>query len=79
MNEENLALQITEGVKSNTDDETFEIKEVNAENSLNLTVLSNEIEAGSRSKEEASSFESSIFPKENGNRKCSIFSSINCR
>ena len=33
--------------------ETFEIKEVNAENSLNLTVLSNEIEAGSRSKEEA--------------------------
>ena len=53
LNEENLALQITEDVKSNTDDETFEIKEVNAENSLNLTVLSNEIEAGSRSKEEA--------------------------
>ena len=53
LNEESLALKITEGVKSNTDDKTFEIKEVNAENSLNLTVLSNEIEAGSSSKEEA--------------------------
>ena len=53
LNEESLALKITEGVKSNTDDETFEIKEVNAENNLNLTVLANEIEAGSSSKEEA--------------------------
>ena len=53
LNAENLAPKITEDVKSNTDDETFEIKEVNAESSLNLTVLSNEIEAGSRSKEEA--------------------------
>ena len=53
LNAENLALKFTEDVKSNKDDETFEIKEVNAENSLNLTVLSNEIEAGSRSKEEA--------------------------
>ncbi len=53
LNAENLALKSTEDVKSNKDDETFEIKEVNAENILNLTVLSNEIEAGSNSKEEA--------------------------
>ena len=36
LNAENLAPQITEEVKSNTDDGTFEIKEVNAENSINL-------------------------------------------
>jgi len=53
LNAENLALQITEDVKSNTDDERFEIKEVNAENVLNLTLLSNETEAGSGAKEEA--------------------------
>ena len=53
LNAENLALQITEEVKPNTDAEIFEIKEVDAENSLNLTVLSNEIMAGSASKEEA--------------------------
>ena len=52
LNGESLALKITEGVKSNTDDETFEIKEVNAVNNLDLTVLSNETEADSRSKEE---------------------------
>jgi len=51
LNAENLSLKITQDVKSNTDDETFEIKEVNEENSLNLTVLSNEIETGSRFKE----------------------------
>ena len=53
LNAENLALQITEEVKSNTDDETFEIKEVNAENNLNLTVLSNRTEADSGSNKEA--------------------------
>ena len=53
LNAENLALQITEDVKLNTDDETFQIKEVNAENSLDLKVLSNEIEADSGSNAEA--------------------------
>ncbi len=53
LNGDNLTLKITEDVKSNKDDEPFEIKEVNAENSLNLKVLSNEIEAVSNSKEEA--------------------------
>ena len=52
LNLENLALQIPEEVKSNTDDGTFEIKEVNAENSLNLKIVSNEIDAGSGSKDE---------------------------
>ena len=52
LNADNLALQITEDVKSNKDNQTFEIKEVNAENTLNLTVVSNKIEADSRSKEE---------------------------
>ena len=36
LNAEHLALQVTQDVKSNTDDGTFEIKEVNAENSINL-------------------------------------------
>ena len=53
LNAENLALQITEDVKSNTDNETFEIKEVNAENNLNLTVISNKTEAHSGSNKEA--------------------------
>ena len=53
LNEDNLALQITEDVKSNKDDQTFESREVNAENSLSLTVLSNEIEVDYGSKEEA--------------------------
>ena len=53
LNEDNLTLQITEDVKSNKDDQTLESREVNAENSLSLTVLSNEIEADYGSKEEA--------------------------
>ena len=53
LNAEHLALQVTEHVKSNTDDGTFEIKEVNAENNLNLTVISNKTEAHSGSNEEA--------------------------
>ena len=53
LNAEHLSLQVTRDVKSNIDDGTFEIKEVNAENILNLTNLSNDIEAVSRSKEEA--------------------------
>ena len=53
LNAEHLASQVTEDVKSNTDDGTFEIKEVNAENSINLRTLTNEIEADTRSKKEA--------------------------
>ena len=52
LNAEHLALQVTEDVKSNTDDGTFEIKEVNAENSINLKKLSNEIEVDTGSKKE---------------------------
>ena len=53
LNAENLSPQITEKVKLNTDDKTFEIKEVNAENSIDFKVLSNEIEAVSGSKGKA--------------------------
>ena len=52
LNAEHLALQVTEDVKSNTDDETFKIKEVNAENSINLKEVSNEIEVDTGSKKE---------------------------
>ena len=52
LNAEHLALQVTEDVKSNTDDETFKIKEVNAENSINLKEVSNEIEVDTSSKKE---------------------------
>ena len=52
LNAENLALKVTEEVKSNTDNRTLEIKEVNSENSINLKALSNEIELDTRSKEE---------------------------
>ena len=52
LNAEHLALQVTEDVKSNTDDGTFEIKEVNAENSINLKEVSNEIEVDTSSKKE---------------------------
>lgn len=52
LNAEHLALQVTEDVKSNPDDGTFEIKEVNAENSINLTEVSNEIEVNTSSKKE---------------------------
>jgi len=52
LNAENLALKVTEEVKSNTDNEILEIKEVNSENSINLKALSNEIELDTRSKEE---------------------------
>ena len=52
LNAEHLALQVTEHVKSNTDDETFEIKEVNAENGINLKEVFNEIEVDNSSKNE---------------------------
>ena len=52
LNAEHLALQVTEDVKSNTYDGTFEIKEVNAENSINLKEVSNEIEVDTGSKKE---------------------------
>ena len=52
LNAEHLALQVTEDVKSNTDDGTFKIKEVNAENSINLREVSNEIEVDTSSKKE---------------------------
>ncbi len=52
LNAEHLALQVTEDVKSNTYDGTFEIKEVNAENSINLREVSNEIEVDTSSKKE---------------------------
>ena len=52
LNAEHLALQVTEDVKSNTDDGTFEIKKVNAENSINLKEVSNEIEVDTGSKKE---------------------------
>ena len=53
LNAEHLASQFTEDVKSNSDDGTFEIKEVNAESSINLRALTDEIEADTRSKKEA--------------------------
>ena len=52
LNAEHLALQVSEDVKSNTDDGTFEIKEVNAENSINLKEVSSEIEVDTGSKKE---------------------------
>ena len=52
LNAEHLALQVTEHVKSNTDDGTFEIKEVSAENSINLKEVFNEIEVDNSSKKE---------------------------
>ena len=52
LNAENLALQVTEHVNSNTDDGTFEIKEVNAENGINLKEVFNEIEVDNSSKKE---------------------------
>jgi len=51
LNVENLGLEVTDSVQLNTDDRTLEIKEVNAENSLNLIALSNEIEVNKGSKE----------------------------
>ena len=52
LNSEHLALQVTEDVKSNIDDGAFEIKEVNAENSINLKEVSNEIKVDTGSKKE---------------------------
>ena len=54
LNAENLGLEVTEDVQSNKDGGTFEIKEVNAENSINLRALSNEIESDKGLKETAS-------------------------
>ena len=49
LNEENLALKVTEEYESNKVDGTFEIKEVNAENSMNLEALPDQKEVDSRS------------------------------
>ena len=54
LNAESLGLEVTNGVQSNTDVGILEIKEVNAENSINLKALSNKIEADKVSKETAS-------------------------
>ena len=53
LNGENLGLEVTDSVQSNTDVGTLEIKEVNAENSNNFKALSNKIEADKGSKETA--------------------------
>ncbi len=53
LNAENLKLEVTEEVRSSTDGGTFEIKEVIADNSINLRALSSEIEADKKSKETA--------------------------
>ena len=49
LNEENLALKVTEEDESNKVDGAFEIKEVNAENSMNLDALPDQKEVDSRS------------------------------
>jgi hypothetical protein len=49
LNEENLALKVTEEDESNKVDGAFEIKEVNAENSMNLEALLDQKEVDSRS------------------------------
>lgn len=49
LNEENLALKVKEEYESNKVDEAFEIKEVNAENSMNLEALPDQKEVDSRS------------------------------
>ena len=52
LNEENLALKVTEEDESNKVDGAFEIKEVNAENSMNLEALPDQKEVDSRSNNE---------------------------
>jgi hypothetical protein len=49
LNEENLALKVKEEYESNKVDGAFEIKEVNAENSINLEALPDQKEVDSRS------------------------------
>ena len=49
LNEENLALKVTEEYESNKVDGAFEIKEVNAENIMNLEALPDQKEVDSRS------------------------------
>jgi hypothetical protein len=49
LNEENLALKVKEEYESNKVDGAFEIKEVNAENSMNLEALPDKKEVDSRS------------------------------
>ena len=49
LNEESLALKVTEEDESNKVDGAFEIKEVNAENSMNLEALPDQKEVDSRS------------------------------
>jgi hypothetical protein len=52
LNAEHLVSQVTQKVKSNKDDGAFEIKEVKAENSINLLEVSNEIGVDTNSKDE---------------------------
>ena len=49
LNEENLALKVTEEYESNKVDGAFEIKEVNAENSMNLETLPDQKEVDRKS------------------------------
>jgi hypothetical protein len=49
LNEENLTVKVTEEYESNKVDGAFEIKEVNAENSMNLEALPDQKEVDSRS------------------------------
>jgi hypothetical protein len=49
LNEESLALKVTEEYESNKVDGAFEIKEVDAENSMNLEALPDQKEVDSRS------------------------------
>ena len=53
LNAENLGLEVTDSIQSNADVGMLEIKEVNAENSINLKALSNKIEVDKGSKETA--------------------------
>tara|TARA_B100001248_G_scaffold108286_1_gene80740 strand:- start:99 stop:1019 length:921 start_codon:yes stop_codon:yes gene_type:complete len=52
LNAEHVALQVTQDVKTIRDAGTFEIKEVNAENSINLKKVFNEIGGDNTSKDE---------------------------
>ena len=52
LNAEHLLSEVTQKVHPNIDDEAFEIKEVNAENSINLLEVSNETGVDTNSKDE---------------------------
>ena len=63
LNAEHLVSEVTQKVKSNIDDGAFEIKEVNAENSINLIDVSNEIGFDTNSKDEVVSSQASFSQK----------------